>query len=282
MKVKLMLLLVATFLLAGQYYCLTKPYQPQVKGGFKSCTTTEYRYKAGKIVNKAGEISDTRNFDDKGNMIEIISYENNKISGKYKMAVKYDSRNLPIEEITFDQSGKPKFKTIYVYDANTNKIADTTIIVASGVVWQRSSYQYDKNNFLIAETHEVRIDTNEYSKGTTYFKNDDKGNKIVESAVRSAEISAEVSGEMNLEDQNGKSKGDAKVESKGEMSDVTYKYTYDAKGNIIKEIRISPDGYKFVKEFKYDQFGNVIEEYYPPADDDKEKYSLRRVYVYKK
>ena len=282
MKKNLVVLLIISFLLAGQYQSFAKPYQPQVKGGFKSCTTTEYRYKAGKNVNKAGEITDTRNFDDKGNMVEVISYEQNKMSNKYKMTLKYDSRNLPIEEISFDETGKPKFKVTYAYDEKTNKIGDTSCIFATGEVWQRGSYKYDRNNFLIAETHEVRIDTNQYSKGTTYYKNDDKGNKIVEGAIRSAEISAEVSGEKNLAEKDGQSKVEASVQCKGEMSDVTYKYNYDAKGYIIKEIRISTDGYRFVKEYKYDQFGNITEEFYPPADDDKEKYSLRRVFVYKK
>jgi hypothetical protein len=282
MKKKLIAFLIIGFLLAGQYYSFAKPYEPQVKGGFKSCTTTEYRYKAGKIVNKSGEINETRNFDDKGNMVEVISYEQNKMSNKYKMTLKYDSRNLPIEEISFDENVKPKFKVTYAYDEKSNKIGDTSLLVSKGEVWQRGSYKYDKNNFLIEETHEVRIDSNQYSKGTTYFKNDDKGNKIIESAVRSAEISAEVNSEQNLSDKDGRSKDDVKVQSKGEYSAVTYKYNYDSKGNIIKIIRISTDGYKFVKEFKYDQFGNVTEEFYPPADDDKEKYSLRRVFVYKK
>ena len=81
--------LMICFYFTFQYPGYSKPAEPQVKGGFRSCTATEYRYKSGKIDQKTGQKSSTVIFDEKGNQIELISYEENKISQKYKIENKY-------------------------------------------------------------------------------------------------------------------------------------------------------------------------------------------------
>jgi hypothetical protein len=282
MKKNTFALFIISYLAIIQCQCFTKPYEPQVKGGYKSCTATEYRYKSGKIVNKSGEKINTVIIDDKGSPIESIYYENNKISQKNKSINKYDSKNLLIETVIFDGTGKPMYKIAFAYDEQTNMIGDTTYKLTDGDVWQRGSYKYDKNNFLIEETHEVRIDSNEFSKGTTYYKNDKNGNKIEESAIRSLDISANVSSEVNLNNKDNQSKSETSVQSNSNYSTVKYEYKYDKNNNIIKQTRIGIDDFKLVKEYKYDNFGNIIEEFYPSDDSDKDKNSMRRVYEYSK
>ena len=261
-----------------QFQISAKPYQPAVKGGFKSCTVTEYRYNDSKDMAKSGQISYSLSLDEKGNPIEMIYYDNNKISSLHKIINNYNSKGLPVESIFCDAMGKAAERHCFVYDDATNMVLDT-LFNSKGEATTIGHHIYDKNNFMTEEIYEVKIDTNEFSKGVTYFKNDKHGNKIEESANRSMSVTAEVSGEINLE--TGKSKKDAKVvESTDKNLDkVTYEYKYDDKGNILRSVRTSFDNYKFVKEYKYDEFGNIKEELSP---DEKGKIIMKMVYEYKK
>jgi hypothetical protein len=255
-----------------------KPYEPQVKGGFKSCTVTEYRYKPGKIVLKNGEMSYAQNYDDKGNQIELIYYENNKISSRNKVENKYNAAGLLSESVYFDKTGKVSTKFTYSYDDKTNLIGNVTYN-AKGEVTERGTYVYDKNNFMIEETHEVRIGENEFYKGTTNYINDAKGNKIAEIAVRSSNVSVSVNAEVNLEDKD-KNKSEVKTEESAAPPDtVKYEYQYDDKGNITKETRISFDGFKLIKGYKYDEFGNLKEQIY---FDENDKPVMTTVFEYGK
>jgi YD repeat-containing protein len=260
-----------------QFQCFAKPYQPQVKGGFKSFTTTEYRYDAGKPTPKSVEKISTTILDKNGNMVETIFYEKGKITQKFKITNKYDEKGLLIETIYFDMKGKPFNKNSYNYDSRTNKINDTTKN-ASGEITQIGTYVYDKNDFLIQEIHKVRIDKDEFSTGVTYFKNDKFGNRIEEYANNTSEISANVSSEINLDDK-AKNKSDVSVQSKNSGTKITYNYKYDKQNNIIKDVRTSFDNFKLVHEYKYDEFGNITEILYP---DDKGKIVMKNVNEYSK
>ena len=56
-------------------------------------------------------------------------------------------------------------------------------------------------------------------------------------------------------------------------------YFYDSRGKMIKSIYHVSDGELFIKEYKYDQFGNILEEIYP---DEKGKIQMITKYVYVK
>ena len=146
-----------------------KKYQPHVKGGFKSLTLTDYRYESGYKDAKSIEKTATLNFDEKGNQIEIISYSEGKVAQKNKIENKYNSDGLLIESVYFDVSGNLAARFTFHYDNNTNIIYDTTYN-ALGEVKDRGAYKYDKNNFLIEETHDTRIDKNEFNKFLTRIK----------------------------------------------------------------------------------------------------------------
>jgi hypothetical protein len=277
MKKGLIAALVISFLFIGQVQCFSKPVQPQVKGGFKTCTATDYRYKAGKVDMKSGVKNFTQIFDDKGNQIEIISYDDNKIPHKNIITNKYNSMGLLSESVYLDNSGKPHIKFTYYYDDKMNRIFDTTYNSA-GEVTERGSYKYDENDYMIQETHEVRIDSNEFYKGSTYFKNDKYGNKIEEAAIHSSNISIQATAELNLD--NKESKNEIKTEeTQAPLEKVTYEYKYDDKQNIIKEVRNGIGGTKLVKEYKYDNFGNITEQIY---FDDNGKPGLKTVFEYSK
>lgn len=256
----------------------SKPYQPQVNGGFRSVVVMEYRYSGSKVNMNSGVKSYSSKFDEHGNLIEMISYENNKISSTIRLKNKYNSKGLLVELAYFDETGKPTGKFSYGYDDNANMILDT-MYNAQGEMTTKGYHKYDKNNFLIEETYVVKIDSTEWSKGTTYFQNDKWGNKIVESANHSMNISAEVTSEVNLENGVTKSKVNTNQTPSQSLDKITYEYKYDDKGNILRQVRTSFDGYKLIHEFKYDEFGNIIEQI---SFDEKGKPYLKTVFEYSK
>jgi hypothetical protein len=277
MKKSLITAIAISLFLIIENQSYTKPAEPQVKGGFKNCSVTDYRYKSGKIDMKAGVKTYSSTFDDKGNQIELVTYEDNKLSQRIKVENKYNPKGLIIETVYFDAAGKPYTKFTYGYDEKTNMVYDTNYN-NKGEVTQRGFYKYDGNNFLIEETHEVRIDSAEFVKGTTYYKNDKYGNKIEESAIHSSNASVEVNAEVNLETKE--SKNDIKTsESKGPIETVTYEYKYDDKHQIIRDVRNGIGGTKLIHEYKYDKFGNMIEQI---SFDDNNKPALKTVFEYSK
>jgi YD repeat-containing protein len=278
MEKRIFLMLLVVVYIWEVFQATAKPAEPQVKGGFRSCTVTDYRYKSGKINKKSAEKNYSQIFDEKGNPIELISYRGNKIIQKNKISNKYNTLGLLNEVEYFDNSGKVIIRFIYNYDDKRNKISDESFNGA-GEVTGRAFYKYDDNNFLIEETHEVRIDSNEFTKGTTYYENDNKGNRIKESAVRSTDISLEVSTEHNFDDNNTTSEIDAKEENTNSLSAVTYEYTYDDNDNIILQTRYGIGDTKLVSGFSYDKYGNIVEQI---SYDENGVPGLKTVYEFSK
>jgi hypothetical protein len=276
---KKMFIILLMLAIAGiSNFCFSKPYKPQVMGGFSSVEVFEYRYKGGKINQKPEDEYYTILLDDKGNPIEMNFYEKNKITARNKIQNKYNDKGLIIETTMFDVNGNAIEKHSFAYDDATNMVRDT-IYDDKGSVRTIGHHIHDKDNFIVQEIYEVKIDSNEFSKGVTYIRNDRYGNPIEESANRSSTISAEISSETNLG--TGETKGESKVEETPtqNLDKITYEYKYDAKGNIIRQVRTSFDGYKLINEYKYDEYGNMTEQI---SLDDKGKPGLKRVFKYKK
>jgi YD repeat-containing protein len=63
---------------------------------------------------------------------------------------------------------------------------------------------------------------------------------------------------------------------------VQYKVerTYDANGNIIKEVNIITEEQKMVTEYTYDADGNLIKEIYTDVDGSKKVTETQYVFVY--
>ena len=263
------------FIFIFQSLSFSKPAEPQVKGGYKTCTVTEYRYTAGK-PNKKGEIQYKLILDEKGNPIEMISYGENKKTYKNKIENKYNSSELLIEKILFNFEGNPTVKCTYNYDERMNLITDITYD-KDGKKTAKGSYMYDKNDFLVKEVHEFYYD-NDVATGVTYFKNDKFGNKIEESANHSSEISVEVSAEVDLGNNTSRSEV-LQNHSPAELDKVTYEYEYNDKNQIIKDIRHGIGGTKLIHGYTYDKFGNILERI---SYDENDKPAVKLVYEYGK
>ena len=257
MKTRFFLPLVICFVMICLNLTYTKPAEPQVKGAFKKCTSTEYRYKSGKIDPKSKKIRYVQILDDEGNQVELISYDDNKEEHKNKIGNKYNADGLLSETVFFDESGKPIVKFTYNYDERKNLINDAQYD-RDNKLSQIGSYKYDDNNFLIEETHIFYMDGDSV-KGVTYYKNDKYGNVIEESANHSSEISVEVSSEVNLSDNTVESEV-KQEQSTANLDKTTYQYEYDKKGQIIKKVRNGIGGTKLIYGFAYDEFGNIIEQ----------------------
>ena len=225
-----------------------KPYQPQVKGGFRHCLSMEYRAPEGKPMSKIGQKRDSVVLDEHGNQIELISFTEGKPAQSNKVANKYNPKGQLSEATYYSKDGKAVVSYIFTYDANANLISDETKN-SDGKTTAKAYYKYDKNNFLIQTDYIVIENDKEVLTNSDIYQNDSNGNMIVQT----------------------------NVQPNGSKMDVTYQYKYDSCKNISKLIRTSFDNYKFVKEFKYDSHGNIIEELYP---DDKGKIILRVEYRY--
>jgi hypothetical protein len=140
-------------------------------------------------------------------------------------------------------------------------------------------WKYDQNNFLIEQTYLVKVE-NEFVTSTTYFINDKYGNVIEESANHSSETNIEVTIDVDLSSNNSTSSVKNSNTSADNLDKVTYEYKYDSKGNVIWSQRNGIGGTKLVKSFKYDDFGNLIEEIYYDENNIKIP-QLRREYVYR-
>jgi hypothetical protein len=275
MKLKLFISLILSFIFLAENMSFSKPAEPQVKGGYKTCTVTEYRYTAGK-PNKKGEIQYKLIFDDKGNQIEIVSYDENKKTYKNKVSNKYNASGLLSETIYFDIEGKASVKFTYSYDERMNLITDITYDKDDKKT-AKGSYFYDENDFLVKEVHEFYTD-NDVATGVTYFKNDKFGNKLEESANHSSEISVEVSAEVDLGNNTSKSEV-LQEQSPAELDKVTYEYEYNDKNQIIKDIRNGIGGTKLIHGYSYDKFGNILERI---SYDENNKPAVKLVYEYGK
>lgn len=279
MKIGLMLFVIFNLFIIQLINCNAKPYEPQVKGGFKKSTSTEYRYEPGKSKPVKIEKRSEQIFDEHGNMIEIISYDEGKKGQSNKIGNKYNEKGLLTETVYFDDKSNPVIRFTYNYDNKNNMIGNITYS-NTGEVTEKGTYIYDENNFLVEEKHEVRIEKNEFSSGTTYYKNDKFGNKLVESANHTSVMSVNVSSKANLENKTIDTKTNIQTDDSNKQLDkITHEYNYDDKNNVTKDVRISFDNSKFIKYYKWDKFGNMIEEAYP---DDNGFISFKVLYEYSK
>jgi len=254
-----------------------KPYEPQVKGPFKTCTVYENRTKTGKFNPKSRVISSKETFDEKGNKITSISYDDDKKEYKNKIENSYNQKGLLSRTKYFTPDGSRFFIFAYAYDSNNNLVGDTSISMTNEIE-QIGTFIYDFNNFLIEESHKIKVD-NDWIISPIYYKNDKFGNKIEESSKHSSETTLEVTMEADLS--NGDTQSNvSQIESEANLEKVTFEYKYDDKNRVIWSLRNGIGGTKIIYSFKYDNYGNVIEEI-AYDDIDINKPLLKREYEYK-
>ena len=124
-------------------------------------------------INGCAELRITKEYDQKGNIIEEKNYNNhNKLSSKGIYT--YDERGNKIKEIFINlDSKKPEEKNIYIYDKNNNKIEVQEYI--SENLSEKTIIKYDeKGNILEKDL----IDFNKNMSFKIIYKNDKIGNSI--------------------------------------------------------------------------------------------------------
>ena len=240
-------LILLTLILVLFYVNLTsKPEKPNVLGSYTKCDEIEIRYKpagSNKIESKVKTA--TNYYDEKGYIIKTDNYEEDKIIFTGVIKNKYNEKNQLIET-EFYNKDKLIQKNTYEYDQKSNKIASHNFN-EKNVEIQSVKYNYDKNDFLTKEIFYNRENNKDVFTNSNTFINDKFGNRIEE---------------INEQPSGSKSK-------------VTYKYKYDKNNNITREERISFDNFKFVREYRYDEFGNIIETHY--FDDNVKLVMIRKM-----
>lgn len=113
--------------------------------GIQTVTQTKFLFKFGK-VNPTGSAESTIRYDQKGNIVRVISY--NPSDGKVATTTsfRYDKNGNLIEELMKKEENT--FKTVHRYNAKNNRI-ETVAYKADGTVEKKISYIYDETGLLL-------------------------------------------------------------------------------------------------------------------------------------
>lgn len=200
------------------------------KGKVKSIKSTTYKAieKFGKI-QKGEEVDKLLSiFNEKGNFTERIYSKNGKIDSKQTYI--YNDKGNIIEQKEYDSDGNLKLQTTYNYDDNGNKIEENTF---GGYQTQKTTYKYDDKRREVESLITLSFQGINGSAELRITKEYDQKGNIIE--------------EKNYNNHN-------KLSSKGI-------YTYDERGNKIKEIFINLDSKKPEEKniYIYDKNNNKIE-----------------------
>ena len=101
--------------------------QDTVKGGYKKCVVSTYKYKYDVRDTSSKEIVNTYKYNEAGMKIEEETYWFNKLSYFNKFA--YNSQNKIIEDIRISDFPPSQYRLKYIYDGNGN---NTSINCYSG------------------------------------------------------------------------------------------------------------------------------------------------------
>ena len=200
------------------------------KGKVKSIKSTTY-----KAIEKFGEIEKGEEvdkllsiFNEMGNFTERIYSKNGKIDSKQTYI--YNDQGNIIDKKEYDSDGNLKLQTTYNYDDNGNKIEENTF---GGYQTQKTTYKYDDKGREVESLMTLSFQGINGSAELRITKEYDQKGNIIE--------------EKNYNNHN-------KLSSKGI-------YTYDERGNKIKEIFINLDSKKPEEKniYIYDKNNNKIE-----------------------
>lgn len=236
-----------------------------------------YKYSQGK-VNTKGYITTESQYDEKGNLIEVINYKSNgQISSK--LQYKYDKNNNKVEylkfekikktdlEVTYKQSftydekgnkrvengydGISPYKIIYNYLPN-GKVKDITKFASDNSIIEKWESSYNGNTQTINILKQGK--TLDY---VLIRKLDSRGNILDE--TRKDSKGKEVKRITTEFDANNNILSNAEYYS--EKLSKKFNYKYNRKNQLLEITQVNPDGNESLnRAFKYDEKGNVLEE----------------------
>lgn len=174
-------------------------------------------------------------YDADGNCIEIRVYrkDGQKI---HTYSYEYDSNGYLVKEVgDSEYSHGSHYTHIYEYDENGNMTLKLWYqnLTGTGDVYSKHSYEYDEHNQLISET--------------TWYEWDIERTTVYE----------------NEYDSNGQLVKQSSLSLVNKYSQTT-EYEYDNNGNMIAQ-RVTNDYGSWEYTYAYDEFGNMIREFYSGA-----------------
>ena len=260
-----------------------------IKPNGKLALVKELLY-AAKVQNgevQRGELikNDTEKFDAHGNLIEWSSNYITYNEG-FKFLYNYDGNFRCIEDLQYDAKGKLTEKTTYEYKNNGEIVIRTLFILGDFI--NKTTTTHDYNGNIIEETKQFMdgfVSKNTYSY-------DSNGNKVEQKLFKDDHLDQ---GYLYKYDKHGNKIEEHYFTPEGDWTDTKWiynengklieyacfsesgcfqnrnTYEYNEKGNLIKQCHFNDNDNNIlhcITLYKYDDFGNTIEEseYNPKGD----------------
>lgn len=226
----------------------------RIKGGFRKCDVFIYKYKFGKVNLNSRTKCAKYKFDDKGNKIDVVFFNQKGTIGN-KDIYKYDDKCNELEYISYDSKGKIEFKSESKYNEDGNRIEQTNY-KSDGELSSKKTFKYNEKGDLIEYVYYYPP----YREESKYeYKYDENGNIIERIKFETSPISNAQSKNISKFN-NGKIIEESSNTESGDMltKDV---YLYDEVGNNIEKVNYDFDGNKTSEYIcKYNENGNLVEE----------------------
>lgn len=165
---------------------------------------------------------------------------------------------ISIDEYTYDNKGD-RIKHVYTYSNGNKRIYEWTYDIKGNLIKEVRT-EPESSNILSLITM-----TTEYSY--------DENNRLIKKVSNASYVMA---GEFQyVYDYTYDMKGNLIKEiciNSNYGSKSIYDYTYDVKGNLIKEVYTNDINYKEIRDYAYDSNGNLIKEVYTDSEGNKNIY----------
>jgi YD repeat-containing protein len=207
---------------------LTEESEANVSGSF--FIRTQYQYENGRrtktiLYNEDGSVKTSFKYDEKGNLLDVASFETDK-SYYFNKVNKYDAKGRLTEETSLNPDGTINKKTYFTYDNSGNKIKEVRY-GTDGKLEDKKTYTYDSRG--------KTLEAVQYnSEGQAYSKN------IYRWGILGKLLEEKAFSYGNFNSRNT--------------------YLYDERGNVIEEALYGENEMLLSKTtYKYDAAGNRTE-----------------------
>lgn len=260
MKLIVCAFLLSTVLLNNPFFQMTPK---KVKNGYRKCEIYQINYNYDTIIPVNSTISKvppnahlrldvnsrhldaTVNYDENGNNLEYISYNDGKTH--YRYSYKYNDKGKLIERVYYDSAGVIQFKNSYK-DGLNEENCQILYTDATGTLPVKDSIKYYENGNI---RQQVYYDSAGLNRFWDRYEYDENGN-LIESVDYEASVS----------------------------NTFRYGYKYDENGYLIEFSFSQKQSYKpQITKYKNDAYGNILKAIYYNGGDEPDS---MEEYVYTK